>query len=145
MFGFEGSCLLACFLKENSSPTYFCHPCSHNRQPISLNRAISTHSCWVKGSGQKTSRLDENVCFYFILTEHTGVCIKTKHFFCDIRNKVTISGTNLVPMGKVWFPSIAISMDHNQLYQPLKVERKQPASARGTPVSSAFRRHVYIL
>lgn len=32
-----------------------------------------THSCGAKVSGQKTSRLDENV--YFILTEHSEVCI----------------------------------------------------------------------
>lgn len=75
--------------------------------------------------------------FYFDRVQQ-GIFLKP--FFCVIRNKLTISGTSLLPLGKSEFQSISISMDQNQLYQLLKAERKLPAFAKGTPVSFEFRR-----
>lgn len=76
MFGIWGVLLSTRFsphLKKKLQSNLFLSPCSHIRQPISLNLAISTRSCGAKGSGQKTSRLDENV--YFILTELSEACV----------------------------------------------------------------------
>lgn len=75
MFGSERSfCLLFFFffffLKKIPVQLIFVtvFPYQTNDQP-----KPGTHSCGAKVSGQKTSRLDENV--YFILTEHSEVCI----------------------------------------------------------------------
>ena len=70
----------------------FLPQCSHNSDNISggPRPSFSTRSCPVKGSGQKTSKLDDIsllfVLFCFVLTKYIKA-LKKKTFFGDIRNK----------------------------------------------------------